>query len=58
MFNLDENIMKQVNATLSNMQLVQLFMRKETTTGNRVFPGALIAFSGAHDGSNEYLSAC
>lgn len=55
--------MKQVNATLSYMQLLQLFREKEKkkkkNNRRRISPGALVPFSGlVHDGNNEYVSAC
>lgn len=52
--------MKQVNATLSYMQLRQLFREKEgKNKGRRISPGALVLFSGlVHNGNNEYVSAC
>lgn len=49
--------MKQVNATLSYMQLLKLFKQEEKNNRQRMFPGALIPFFElVHDGNNEYLS--
>lgn len=47
--------MKQVNATLSYMQLLELFKWREKNNKQRIFPGALKL---VNDGNNEYLSAC